>query len=347
MGCQMANPTNVFRAMATEKPYPVKAFFVLGNNALLSYPNQHQILKGMLNQELIVAHEIFMTPTAMLADYVLPGDVFTERNHVADAWSWSAGLKLSQKAVEPPEQASSTFQFWRDLAHRMGFGNDFPWNTLEDMLDYRLSRSNRTFAEFEAETFMESPEHVYKKYEQTGFATPSGKVELYSSILEDLGFDPLPYYREGPAKSAEYPYSVFTGVREDAFFQTGQRNIESLRKRSPSPKLFLHPVDATKEGVADGDWVKLETATGCVTAKILVQESMKEGHIRVPHGWWYPELRGSESLAGAFISSDAVLCPDDDEFLDAEQGIPHFKGFPGKITKIDAPTNLSDIVLNG
>ena len=85
MGCHMANPTNVFRAMATGDPYQIKALFVLGNNTLLSYANQHQILKALNNQELIVAHEIFMTPTAMLADYVLPGDVFTERNHIADS----------------------------------------------------------------------------------------------------------------------------------------------------------------------------------------------------------------------------------------------------------------------
>ena len=77
MGCHMANPSEVFRAMAYEDPYPIKAFFALGNNALMSYPNQHQIHKAMMNQDLIVAHELFMTPTAMMADYVLPGDAFS------------------------------------------------------------------------------------------------------------------------------------------------------------------------------------------------------------------------------------------------------------------------------
>ncbi len=347
MGCQMANPSSVFRAMATETPYPVKAFFALGNNALLSYPNQHRVFAGLMNQELIVAHEIFMTPTAMLADYVMPGDVFSERNHLADTWSWSNRLSLSQKAVDPPAEASSTFRFWRDLAHRFGFGEHFPWNSLEEVLDHRLSRSGRTFAEFEAQAFMEVPEHRYRKYESTGFATPTGKVELYSTVLEKLGFDPLPYHREGPPVSDAYPYRVFTGVREDSFFQTGQRNIAVLRQRTPSPKLFLHPADAAREGLQDGDWARLETTTGSVTAKILVQASMKEGHLRVPHGWWYPELRGTEALAGAFISSDAVLCTDDDEFLDDEQGVPHFKGFPGRVVKVEAPANMNKMVLEG
>ncbi len=340
MGCHMANPSNVFRAMAYGDPYPVKAFFVLGNNALMSYPNQHQILKGMMNQELIVAHEIFMTPTAMLADYVLPGDVFTERNHIADSWSWTTRLSLSQKIVESAEGTSSTFEFWRDLAARFDFGNRFPWENLEDLLDHRLSRSSRTFREFEQTGYMEMQKPEYRKYRKTGFATPSGKVELASSVLKDLGFDPVPYYREGPGLTEEFPYAVFSGVREDPFFQTGQRNIEELRKRCPRPSIFIHPEDAGKENLKDGDWVKLETAYGEVKAQLSVQESMKQGHLRVPHGWWYPELRGQVELGGAFLSSDAVLCSDDDEFLDHEQGIPHFKGYPGRVVKIEKPAEF-------
>ncbi len=341
MGCHMANPSNLFRAMATEDPYPVKAFFVLGNNALMSYPNQHQILKAMMNQELIVAHEIFMTPTAMLADYVMPGDVFSERNHVADSWSWTTRLSLSQKSVEPGEDISSTYQFWKDLAKRFDFGNRFPWESIEDVIDHRLSRSGRTFADFEKTGFMEMQTPEFRKYRKTGFATPSGKVELSSSILKDLGFDPVPYYREGPALTEEFPYAVFSGVREDPFFQTGQRNIPELRRRCPLPSIFIHPQDAEKEGLVDGDWVELQTAYGQVTAELAVKDNMKEGHLRVPHGWWYPELRGQAELGGAFLSSDAVLCSDDDEFLDHEQGIPHFKGYPGRVVKVEKPELLN------
>ena len=338
MGCYMANPSAVFRAMESGDPYPVKAFFTLGNNTLLSYPNQHRIHRALMNQDLIVAHEIFMTPTAMLADYVLPGDVFTERNHVADTWSWSTRLSLSQKVADPPTEGSSTYQFWHDLAHRMGYGEHFPWDTLEEVLDHRLSPSGMSFEEFAKVAHMHAQVPEYRSYEKTGFGTPSGKVELYSSILEELGFDPLPYYREAPQPSADYPYRVFTGVREDSFFQTGQRQIKVLRKRTPVPRFFIHPKDAERDGISDGDWAVLETETGQVQALVSVQESMKPGHLRVPHGWWYPEMReeGSE-LSGAFVSSDAVLCPDEPEDLDYEQGIPHFKGFPGRLRRIDGP----------
>ncbi|MEX1105570.1 MAG: molybdopterin dinucleotide binding domain-containing protein [Ilumatobacteraceae bacterium] len=196
-------------------------------------------------------------------------------------------------------------------------------------------------------TIVDSPPAAFRKYRSTGFATPSGKVELKSSILEQLGFDPLPYHRDGPPLSDEFPYRVFSGVREDPFFQTGQRNIGSLRKRMPSPKIFIHPDDAAREGIGEGDWVRLETSTGDVTAKAAVMASMRIGHLRVPHGWWYPELRGTATLAGAFISSDAVLCPDSDEFLDIEQGTPHFKGYPGRLVPCDPPTGMSTITLEG
>ena len=135
---------------------------------------------------------------------------------------------------------------------------------------------------------------------------------------------------------------MFTGVREDPFFQTGQRNISVLRSRCPEPKLYMHPIDVSREGFEEGEWVNLETPSGKVSARISVQESMKEGHVRVPHGWLYPETRFEAPLSGAFISSDAVLCSDEDEFLDYEQGVPHFKGFPGRVTKSSLPRALEN-----
>ncbi|MEM9174909.1 MAG: molybdopterin-dependent oxidoreductase [Myxococcota bacterium] len=347
MGCHMANPSEIFRAMADGDPYPVKAFFALGNNALLSYPNQHQIHRGMLNQDLIVAHEIFMTPTAMLADYVMPGDVFSERNHIADSWGWTNRLALSEAVATPPEEASSTFRFWTDLAHRMDLGEHFPWETLEDLIDHRLEPSGQTFETFREKQFMDLPVPKYRKYRKTGFATPSGKVELSSSILEDLGFDPLPYHRPAPEPNADYPYMVFSGVREDPFFQTGQRNVGVLRRRCPTPNFFLHPEDAMRDGFVDGDWARLETPHGAVHAKVSVQPSMRRGHLRVPHGWWFPETRGDVALSGAFVSSDAVLTTDTDDLIDYEQGIPHFRGYPGRLVACDPPEGMSQTTLEG
>ena len=93
-GCYMANPMATFKAMATGEPYPVKAFFALANNTLMSFANTRRVYDGLRNQDLLVAYEHMLTPTAQLADYVLPGDSWLERPGMM------AGI--SDQAMNPP-----------------------------------------------------------------------------------------------------------------------------------------------------------------------------------------------------------------------------------------------------
>ena len=144
-GSYMANPSAVFRAMADGDPYAIKALFTLGNNTLLSFANMQLIHRALINQDLIVAHEHVKTPTAQLADYILPGDAWTERPALADGFGWTAIYRPSEQAVEPPGEARSTYHFWRELALRFGFEEQFPWATLDDVLDHRLSKLGMSF----------------------------------------------------------------------------------------------------------------------------------------------------------------------------------------------------------
>jgi len=333
-GACMAVPSNVFRAMADSDPYPVRAFFSLGNNTLLSYANMQLIHRALMSQELIVAFEHFKTPTAQLADYILPGDGWLERDSISDSFGWTAIMRTSQKSVEPPEECRSTYDFWRELAVRMGFEEHFPWTDNEAVLDYRVSKLAPSFAEFAQSTGLHMDKLKFKKYETTGFATPSGKVELYSSILDEFGFDPLPYWRENPATTSDWPLILFMGVREDEYFQTGHRHIKSLRKRKPEPLAYLSRQDAKTYGYAAGDTVLVETQQGAVQLTVSIREEMPEGVVRVPHGWWLPErAEGDGTLSGAWIHADAQICPDDPDYLDLEQGIPHFKGIACRLRR--------------
>ena len=335
MGSYMANPSAVFRAMAEGDPYPVKAMFVLGNNTLLSFANMPLIYKGFMNQDLIVVHEQFMTPTAQLADYVMPADSWLERPWLHDAWGWTSMARPSQQAMEPPGECRSTFAFWKDLADELGLAEQVPWKTIDELHSYRLAATGLSFDRFaeDYEIFFGPTE--FKKYEKTGFATPSGKVELKSTILESLGFDPLPYFRDDPPVDPKYPLSMFTGVREDEYFQTGHRHIPELRERRPEPEMYIHPATAKACDVVHGEWVEIENTIGAIRIRAAVRDDMPEGLLRVPHGWWKPEMaQGKGQLSGAWDYSDAQLCPDDADFLDREQGIPHLKGIPCRINKL-------------
>jgi anaerobic selenocysteine-containing dehydrogenase len=342
-GSGMACPPDVFRAMAHGKPYPVKAFFSLGNNTLMGFANMKLIHDALLAQDLFVVHEHQMTPTAQLADYVLPGDSWLERPHLWNGYDgWIPFAQASEQAMEPPGECRGTFTFWRELAVRMGLAEHFPWKTVEEAINYRLTPSGKTFAEFAATTpfFMPPPE--YRKYAKTGFATPSGKVELVSSVLAGLGFDPLPYYREAPQPDAEYPLSLFVGVRDNEYFHSGQRHVEELRKRNPLPKMFLHEVDALAHGLTDGGWAEVATRTGTMKAVVEFRPEMPRGLVRVPHGWWLPETaQGRDHLSSAWHLADGQLCDDSEDYLDREQGVPHLKGFPCRVSPCADPRPIA------
>lgn len=333
-GSYMANPSALFRAMADGDPYPVKAFFALGNNTLMSFANMQLIQRALQNQDLVVAVEHFRTPTAQLADYILPGDAWLERNCLSDSFGWTGIYRPSQKVVAPPGECRGVYDFWRDLAVRMGMEEHFPWKTNEDMLDHRLSRLGMNFDAFAAAHPYHMHKLAFRKYEHTGFATPSGLVELSSSVLADLGFDPVPYWREAPASDAAWPLTLFMGVREDEYFQTGHRHIPALRARKPDPQMFVEAATAIQAGLADGDWAEVVTPQGQVRLKTAFRDDMPPGVVRVPHGWWLPERpEGDGTLSGAWDFADAQICPDDEDNLDLEQGVPHMKGLPCLIRK--------------
>lgn len=333
-GSYMANPSALFRAMADGDPYPVKAFFALGNNTLMSFANMQLIQRALQNQDLVVAVEHFRTPTAQLADYILPGDAWLERNCLSDSFGWTGIYRPSQKVVAPPGECRGVYDFWRDLAVRMGMEEHFPWKTNEDMLDHRVSRLGMKFDAFAAAHPYHMHKLAFRKYEHTGFATPSGLVELSSSVLADLGFDPVPYWREAPVSDAAWPLTLFMGVREDEYFQTGHRHIPALRARKPDPQMFVEAATATQAGLADGDWAEVVTPQGQVRLKTAFRDDMPPGVVRVPHGWWLPERpEGDGTLSGAWDFADAQICPDDEDNLDLEQGVPHMKGLPCLIRK--------------
>ena len=184
----------------------------------------------------------------------------------------------------------------------------------------------------------QAPVDEERKYLKTGFATPSGKVELYSSVLEGLGFDPLPYYREAAEPDINFPLRLFIGLPDDEYFRTGMRHVPELRKRVSDQTFFMGSQDADDLGIADGEWTRLETKVGGIFGRVFVRSSMPKGLVRVPHGWWKPESRkGLENMSGMWDFSDAQITTDDDpDLIDLEQGIPHLKGCPCLVRKLSA-----------
>ena len=237
----------------------MKAFFALANNTLMSFANTRRIFDALMNQDLIVAYEHMLTPTAQLADYVLPGDSWLERPGMM------AGI--SDRAMAAPGECKSIVYFWCELARRLGLGEHFPWRTAEELLDHRLEPAATTWAEVVAKGSLPKAANAEKKYLHTGFATPSGKVELHSSVLEGFGFDPLPYYREVAQPDGRFPLTMFIGLPDDEYYRTGHRHIPEMRKRTQDPTFYVSEADRQAYAIEEGDWARVATSTGAMALR--------------------------------------------------------------------------------
>lgn len=342
----MAHPPTVFKAMRTGKPYPVKAFFSLGSNPIMGYVNQQGVFEALMNQELVVVFDHLLTPTAQLADYVLPGDSWIERPNLLGLLDNSPVTATARQILDPPGECKDQYYLIRELAIRMGLGEYFPWKDLIELFNYRIKGTGMVWEEYE-KNFVHLPSKWIDPFTSgTGLATPSGKVELYSSILESLGYDPLPYYKEpvqspvsNPELAKEYPLTVFIGLRENPYYNTNLRHIGKLRKQLPNPLALINPKDGQKYGIESGEWIFVETTHGRVKMMAELDEVQPPETIRIPHGWWMAEMEpGLETgLSGAMIHNDAMLVSDEEWNLDPEQGVANLRG--GILAKIYKTNN--------
>jgi len=299
----------VFKAMRTGEPYPIKAFLVFGNNSLVSYANSKEVYASLKNLDFMAVMDIYMTPTAEMADIVLPAATWLEIDEVVGLPFIAFNYVLAQQKVVTVGEARPDEEVFIDLARRL----DLPVGTesLEDVYNAQLVKLGITFQELKKKGWATLP-FKYRKYESKGFRTISKKVELYSTIMEKQGYDPLPYYQESPESPIStpelldrYPLVLTTGGRSQYFFHSEYRQIASLRKKDPDPIVEIHPQAAKERGIADGQWVWIETRRGKIRQKAKVTDGIKPSVVNVQHGWWFPEDETPEH--GVWKSNANVL----------------------------------------
>lgn len=343
-----AHAPTVFRAMLTDEPYPVKAMISLASNPMVTLPNTNLVYKALKNLDLYVVMDFWLTPSAELADYVLPSASWLERPVITtacDTAGFIAGGKAPLPSVKEGQYERRTdYEFWRGLGMRMGQEEYWPWQTLEEAYDYRLAPLGHTLDDFIAKKGGHTSFRLeFKKYEKVGFATPTGKLELYSTVLDKLGYDPLPRYHEPPESrigsaevAKEYPLILITGGRFQPMYHSEQRQIDSLRQQHPDPIVQINPQKAIELGIEDGDWIWIETLRGRVRQRCQYFKGIDPGVIHAQHGWWFPELPGEEPwLHGVWESNINVLTSDDPEQCNKISGGWPLRALLCKIYKVE------------
>lgn len=348
-----ANPPAGWRQILSGKPYPVRALITWSANPMVSLANTKLVYRALKDVDLHVVCEHVMTPTAQLADYVLPIATKMERCWMGTYQDCASDVAVAEAAIKPLGERRSDYQFWRELALRFGFEEYFPWKTDEEVADYRLkpigltlkeaAKKGLVYSEFGATGLVpgtaknEKGGYTGRLYEKVdsrtgkprGFATQTGKAELYSIVLEQLGYDPLPSYEEPaesplstPALATRYPLILTTGGRHRPQFHSEYRQWGmGMREQHPDPIVDINTDTARNLEIANGQWVWIETRKGRIVMKARVSHAIHPKVVNAQASWWYPELPGEEPwLHGAWISNVNVLTDDDPATLDPYAG---------------------------
>lgn len=338
-----AHIPTLWRSILTQQPYPTRALFVQHNNVLGCYPNSRFIYDALKspNLELLVVHEQFMTPTAQLADYVLPAAGWLEKPFLSPRSPFA-----TEAAVPALAERKSDYQLWSDLAARMALSGKWP-SSLEGLYDLMLEPLGHRFADVvnQPSPWRKGGSKPYHRHEgehpdgngAMGFGTPSGKVELRSSILADLGYDPLPDFEEpypdSLGQQADYPFLLSTGATRIEMTHQDHRQMPTLRQRHPEPIVEIPPEIARALAIETNDWVWIETLKGRIRQRAKIVSGMHPEVVSAER-WWYPERPGAApELYGIWESNVNAYTEDDPDLCDQAYGTWPFRLGRCRLTK--------------
>jgi len=294
-----------YRAVLESDPYPVRTLIGFGANLLLAQADPVRGRAAISSLDFYAHADLFMNPTAALADIVLPVASCFEREALKVGFEISetaqSHVQLRPKIVPPPGEARPDTDVIFDLAARLGLAEQF-WNGNVDAA-YReqLAPSGVSLAQLRAEPAgLRRPlTTTYLKYRTLddhgngrGFPTPTRKVEFWSEIFADHGYSALPDIVE-PSVSANprlapadsFPL-VLTCAKPSLFCQSQHRSLPSLRRRALHAEIELHPTAAAARKVRDGDWVEVRTLNGAMRAKARFNDTLDQRVVVGQHGWW-------------------------------------------------------------
>ena len=325
-------PRNLLRAILDEKPYPVRNMFIHASNPLLTFDDSQRTYNALKKLEFLAVSDLFMTPTAALADIVLPAATYLEYDSISITPYYPA-VQIQQKVTSIGE-CRSDFDIVNGLAKHLGLEKFF-WENIEDFFDMLLQSSGITFAQFREKGILTGTKE-YRKFERRGFQTTSGKVELYSHQLDQWGLEPLPGYNLSPQtpliqeELEKYPF-ILTSQKPGYYIHSSGRQIQSMRDRHPGAYVHIHPETAKGLGIQPGDRVVIETETGKIEQEAIISGHIAPEVVLVDFGWWYPEAGVSELYD--FKKSNVNMLTDSNSAYNREIGSPMLRGMRCNVYK--------------
>ena len=281
----------------------VKAWYVMGENPLMSEPNLNHARHAIEQLEFFVAQDIFFNETSVYADVVLPAASFAEKDGTFT--NSDRRIQRVRQAIDPPGQARADWEIVADLARR----------TLALVRDEGAqadggSGLDRRIAE-SAETLLRewSYGHPSEIWEELRRVTPDFRGVTYERLEREGGVHwPCPsldhpgspflftedfprgrglFYATSPETESElpdeeYPFTLNTGRVLYHWHGGTLTRASALTQIWPECTVELHPNDAARLGLATGDWVDVSSRRGAITARLLATGRSPEGVVFIP-----------------------------------------------------------------
>ncbi|MFC1932749.1 IscS subfamily cysteine desulfurase [Chloroflexota bacterium] len=285
-----------------DKPYQIRGLLIHGASILTSWPQTPIWRETLSRLDFLVCIDRQLTADAAYADIVLPATTMFENDSYM---VYGPIFRLREKVIDPVGEARNDYLIMVELAERLGYGHLFP-QTEEEMLRFALEGSGYSLEDVKAAggwVKLSIPMMEYKKWQKgglrhdgkPGFDTPTGKFEIWSTILEEYGYEPLPKYTEpmegllgSPRVAKKFPLVFNSGARPQTDFRSQHHGIEGLVNDNPEPTVELNVEDAEKRGIQSGDLVKVQTLRGKVLFRARVTNDIVKGAVECTFGGGTP-----------------------------------------------------------
>jgi len=285
-------------AVLREDPYSIRALIIHGASILTSWPQTPIWEETLSKLDFVVCIDRYLTADARYADVVLPATTMFE---IDSYMTYGPIFRIRERIIEPVGEARNDYLIMAELARRLGHGDLFP-TTEDEMIRQALDGSGYTMEEVReagGSVKLPTPMMEYRKWQKgglrpdgaPGFATPTGKFEIWSTILEDYGYEPLPKYTEpvegpiaAPEVAEDHPLVFNSGARPQNDFRSQHHGIQGLVKDSPEPIVEINTEDAAQRGIDTGDLVEVSTRRGAVPFRARVTDGIVMGAIEANMG---------------------------------------------------------------
>ncbi len=293
-------------AILNEDPYPLKALIAYRLDPLMSIPDTNLTKKALNKLDLLVAIDINYSDIAWYSDVILPESTYLERT---DCVQQANGLKpqmfLRRKAVPPRYDTREGAMILKQIGERIGIGDYFPYADMEELVRWQLEGTGFTLEDFDKTGFVAYTDKqiLWDRNNGLKFKTPSRKVELRSSLLEEAGFASFPDYESMPAPP-EGQFRLITG-RNALHTHVSTQNNPYLNEIMAENLLWINSARAAQLGIKNGDLVTVTSRQGSGQIRAFLTEHIHPEAVFMVHGFGHEAKLASRSYNKGL--SDAIL----------------------------------------